>query len=234
MDYITISAGQIQPQGAPHRAGGPAPAERNTAARAPFYFEDVDPTQAYKPTPSWALPLPVCSQCGVTIARVIFGCLLPVAYIEVRGQIYCTQCDAAWRELENTHGPVTLTEAGRQLADDLRPAFVLTEAGREYTPNKPMTASERNERGQFLPGNTTARRGGQARAATLSPEERRAIASRGWQALVAKRFSGSQERAADYLGRMGAWAAEQAAYAGTPLYQPAWENPGPLPAGGEA
>ena len=91
--------------------------------------------------------------------------------------------------------------------------------------------TDRNQRGRFLPGNQTAARGGQARAAKLPPARRQEIARAGWQALVEKHFAGDQERAADYIGRLGAWAAEQVAYADSPIYQPIWTRP-TLPEGG--
>lgn len=74
---------------------------------------------AYKPTPSWALPLPVCELCGAVIARVICGCLLPVAYVDVDGHVYCPACDKQWRQLEAQVGRFVLTDAGRKLTDEL-------------------------------------------------------------------------------------------------------------------
>lgn len=75
---------------------------------------------AYKPTPAWALPLPVCEQCGQTIAAVICGCLLPLAYVKVGGHVYCPTCDREWREVEADLGPFVLTAAGRALTDELQ------------------------------------------------------------------------------------------------------------------
>jgi hypothetical protein len=69
--------------------------------------------------------------------------------------------------------------------------------------------SERTPAGRFAPGNTTASQGGQARAARLSATRRQAIARLGWQALVERHFDGDTARAADYIGRLGAWAAER-------------------------
>lgn len=85
--------------------------------------------------------------------------------------------------------------------------------------------TDRNRLGRFLPGNSTAQRGGQARAAALPPERRQAIARAGWQALVEQRFAGDHQAAAEYIGRLGAWAAEQTAYADSPIYQPVWQRP---------
>lgn len=79
---------------------------------------------------------------------------------------------------------------------------------------------DRNGAGQFAPGNRYASTGGHRRAATLSPDRRREIARAGWLGLVRKRFAGDEHRAAEYIGQMGAWAAERTAYAGTPLYKP--------------
>ena len=94
-----------------------------------------------------------------------------------------------------------------------------------------MSAADRDARGRFTQGNRSAVRGGQVRAAKLPPTRRQEIARLGWQALVERRFSGDARRAAEYIGRLGAWAAERTAYAGSPLYQPTWEHPGPLPGG---
>ncbi len=96
------------------------------------------------------------------------------------------------------------------------------------TPN-----TDRNAAGHFLPGNTTAQRGGQARAAKLSPARRQEIARAGWQALVERHFAGDEQAAGEYISRLGAWAAEQTAYAGSPIYQPVWAHPGPLPGGAQ-
>lgn len=85
--------------------------------------------------------------------------------------------------------------------------------------------TDRNQRGRFLPGNTTAQRGGQARAAALPPERRQEIARAGWRALVERRFAGDHQAAAEYVGALGAWAAEKVAYAGSPIYQPVWQRP---------
>lgn len=91
--------------------------------------------------------------------------------------------------------------------------------------------TDRNTQGRFLPGNRTAVLGGQARAAALPPERRQAIARQGWQALVEQRFAGDPQAAAEYIGRLGAWAAERTAYADSPIYQPVWTRPA-LPEGG--
>ena len=45
---------------------------------------------------------------------------------------------------------------------------------------------DRDQQGRFLPGNRLAAQGGRARAARLSPQRRREIASLGAQAAIAK------------------------------------------------
>ena len=94
-----------------------------------------------------------------------------------------------------------------------------------------MSAADRDARGRFTQGNRSAVRGGQVRAAKLPPTRRQEIARLGWQALVERRFSGDAQRAAEYIGQLGAWAAERTAYAGSPIYQPVWTRP-TLPGGG--
>lgn len=73
---------------------------------------------------------------------------------------------------------------------------------------------DRDERGRFVPGNTVASRGGQARAVKLTPERRSAIALMGWQGLVKKRFDGDKERALLWLSAVGWWGYDQP-YVGT-------------------
>lgn len=85
--------------------------------------------------------------------------------------------------------------------------------------------TDRNQRGRFLPGNQTAARGGQARAAKLPPKRRQEIARAGWQAFVERHFAGDEQAAGEYIGQLGAWAAEQVAYADSPIYQPVWTRP---------
>jgi hypothetical protein len=78
----------------------------------------------------------------------------------------------------------------------------------------------RNPNGTFAPNNPFASVGGKARMARLTPQERRQLASSGFQGLVQKRFEGDTERAKLWLGKVGAWAADQV-YAGTSIYKPA-------------
>lgn len=75
---------------------------------------------------------------------------------------------------------------------------------------------QRNDKGQFVRGNTIARKGGQARARTLTPARRREIAQQGWDAMVDKHFGGDQQAAKEWWGAIGAWASDvMAGYAGT-------------------
>ncbi len=60
-------------------------------------------------------------------------------------------------------------------------------------------------RGQFEPGNTLAKLGGQARAAKLSPRRRRAIARKGRRAMVAKHFAGDDRAQRAYFAELGAY-----------------------------
>jgi hypothetical protein len=83
----------------------------------------------------------------------------------------------------------------------------------------------RDERGRFAPGNADASKGGQARAERLTPARRREIARAGWRAMVERHFGGDEQAAGEWLGRLGAWAAD-AAYRGT---IPVFEHPGPMP-----
>jgi hypothetical protein len=100
----------------------------------------------------------------------------------------------------------------------------------DLAPDVPM--SGRDSRGRFLKGNQHASTGGRARAERLTADERRAIARAGFRALVDQRFAGDGNAAREYIGKLGAWAVERAAYAGTILYNPeAYPHPGAMPAG---
>lgn len=85
--------------------------------------------------------------------------------------------------------------------------------------------------GRFTPGNGYASIGGRRRAEALPAERRAAIARAGWQAVVVHRFGGDADAARRWLGALGAWAAERAAFAGSPIFQSVWEHPGPCPRG---
>jgi general stress protein YciG len=95
------------------------------------------------------------------------------------------------------------------------------------TTTKPFIWPERDENGHFLPGHRWARKGGQARAEKLSAQRRREIARKGFDALVAKRFSGDRDAAKEWLVKKGQWANDQ-------HYPPelrVFEDPGPMPGG---
>jgi hypothetical protein len=92
------------------------------------------------------------------------------------------------------------------------PAKVLTHVlnQQEYT------SMSRNLKGQFTAGNTFAKRGGKARARSLTKAQRRAIARAGWEAMVEQQFGGDEALAKEWWGRIGKWASDVAAgYAGT-------------------
>lgn len=87
-----------------------------------------------------------------------------------------------------------------------------------------------DDRGRFTRGNREASAGGRARAARLPPARRREIARAGWHALVVLRFNGDPAAAGAWLGKLGAFSAERAAYGGTWMYRPdLWPDPGPMP-----
>lgn len=86
----------------------------------------------------------------------------------------------------------------------------------------------RDDRGRFAPGNPYAAQGGQVRATKLSPDRRRAIARLGFLAFVDRYFDGDRAAAVDWLGRLGAWAADQT-FVGSPVYKPdVYRHPGAL------
>jgi hypothetical protein len=98
------------------------------------------------------------------------------------------------------------------------------------TTAKPFVWPERDENGRFLPGHHWARRGGQARAKKLTAKERKAIARKGFDALVASRFGGDRDAAVAWLTAKGQWANDQ-------HYAPqmrVFEDPGPMPENGQA
>ena len=86
----------------------------------------------------------------------------------------------------------------------------------------------RDERGRFTEGNAYASMGGRVRAERLTPARRQAIARAGWQGLVEHRFHGDEAAAAAWLGALGAWAVERAAFGGSVIFQPVYEYPGGL------
>jgi hypothetical protein len=85
---------------------------------------------------------------------------------------------------------------------------------------------ERNNKGQFAPGNRFAAQGGQARARRLSARRRQEIARQGWAAMVDKHFAGDEQAAKAWWGAIGKWASDvSAGYAGT--WMQAFSHPGP-------
>jgi hypothetical protein len=93
--------------------------------------------------------------------------------------------------------------------------------------NEPFTFPERDERGRFVHGNSFAARGGQARARKLPPDRRQAIARKGFQALVTRRFDGDRQAAINWLTAKGHAANDQ-------HYAPElrkFQDPGPMPGG---
>ena len=89
----------------------------------------------------------------------------------------------------------------------------------------------RADRGRFAPGNPYAAQGGRARSERLTPDRRQAIARLGFEAFVARYFDGDRVAAAVWLGRLGAWAADQV-FAGSPIYKPdVYRHPGLLKQG---
>lgn len=84
---------------------------------------------------------------------------------------------------------------------------------------------QRNDKGQFVRGNTVASKGGRARARTLTPAQRRQIARQGWDAMVDKHFAGDEAAAKRWWGSIGAWASDvMAGYAGT--WMQVFQHPG--------
>lgn len=72
--------------------------------------------------------------------------------------------------------------------------------------------------------------GGRARAATLSSRKRRAIARKGYRALVAKHFSGDERAQRVYFAELGRYAYEVQAGSflpGSPL-RTNCQHPGPI------
>lgn len=93
-----------------------------------------------------------------------------------------------------------------------------------------IAQTERDARGRFAIGNQIASAGGRARAATLSKRRRRAIARRGYRAMVARHFAGDERAQRHYLAALGAYNYEVMAGAylpGSPL-RPNAQHPGPI------
>lgn len=78
----------------------------------------------------------------------------------------------------------------------------------------------RDKQGRFTKGNPEAARGGQARAAALSPEQRRQIARRARAAMVRRHFGGDDGAQRAYFAELGVFNYEVQAGAfrpGSPL-----------------
>jgi hypothetical protein len=93
-----------------------------------------------------------------------------------------------------------------------------------------IAQTERDSRGRFQRGNQIAAVGGHARAAKLSKRKRRAIARKGYRAMVAKHFSGDTRAQRLYLADLGRYAYEVQAGSyqpGSPLRTSA-QHPGPI------
>lgn len=74
--------------------------------------------------------------------------------------------------------------------------------------------------GRFVRHNTYASEAAHARAAKLTPERRREIATAGGKANFARLVEklGSVEAAKRYMHRLGLWGSEETAFAGSPIY----------------
>ena len=93
-----------------------------------------------------------------------------------------------------------------------------------------IAQTERDSRGRFQRGNQIAAIGGHARAAKLSKRKRRAIARKGYRAMVAKHFAGDVRAQRRYFADLGRYAYEVQAGAflpGSPL-RPNAQHPGPI------
>lgn len=74
----------------------------------------------------------------------------------------------------------------------------------------------RDAKGRFLPGNEFAVEGGRARAKKLSRRRRKAIARKGYRAMVKKHFLGDYRAQRAYFGALGVWNSEKV-FLGTPV-----------------
>jgi hypothetical protein len=84
--------------------------------------------------------------------------------------------------------------------------------------------ADRDAHGRFVKGHRLASRGGRARAAKLTAAQRRAIAKKGWRAMVAKHFDGDQEAAKEFFWKKGLAATDS-------VYDPVnrvWHDPGTI------
>jgi len=74
----------------------------------------------------------------------------------------------------------------------------------------------RDSKGRFTSGNTEAAQGGRARAEKLSKRRRRAIARKGYRAMVRKHFLGDYRAQRAYWAALGMWNSEKV-FIGTPV-----------------
>ena len=68
---------------------------------------------------------------------------------------------------------------------------------------QPAPPRQRDARGRFAPGNRISSAGGKARAAKLSRRRRRAIARKGFRAMLRKHWAGDARAHARYWAEMG-------------------------------
>jgi hypothetical protein len=88
-----------------------------------------------------------------------------------------------------------------------------------------------DSKGRFTKGNTLAQKGGRARAAALTRRRRRAIARKGYRAMVRKHFGGDDHAQRAYFAALGVYNYEvQAAVTGGLglVVRRAARHPGPI------
>ena len=76
--------------------------------------------------------------------------------------------------------------------------------------------ADHDQKGRFTPGNSLAAAGGRARAAKLSRRRRKAIARKGYRAMVKKHFLGDFQAQRAYWAALGVWNSEKV-FIGTPV-----------------
>jgi hypothetical protein len=94
----------------------------------------------------------------------------------------------------------------------------------------PPQLCERDARGRFVAGNHASSAGGRARAIKLPARRRRAIARRGYRAMVRKHFGSDGRAQRQYLAQLGTYNYERMAGSflpGSPLRTNA-SHPGPI------
>lgn len=77
-------------------------------------------------------------------------------------------------------------------------------------------ADNHDSKGRFTRGNSLAAAGGRARAAQLSRRRRKAIARKGYRAMVEKHFHGDYRAQRAYWAALGVWNSEKV-FIGTPV-----------------